>query len=185
MRSVGTRRGNTMVRFVVDQASRRRLWISLAPGLDDAGPSGADQWSVRWSRRFYDHVRRRLVPRMTAVARSDAGELRWYGRDGFAMWALVDVHATVLALDHADTPSQLVERARRWAACLTTRTAPGPASAHWGHPVYGARLDTRSGELDVVWAVPGDWCGLVMSASLPATASARPGHWASPEPALV
>ncbi len=174
MRPIGTRRGNTMVRFQVDQSSRRRLWAALAPSQVDETAPGADQWSVRWSRRFYDHVRRRLLPRMTVAGRLDEGEVRWYGGESLRLWALVDVHATVLAIEHGETPGTLAARARRWIACLTTRTAPGLASPHWGHPVYGARLDIRTGELDVVWATPGDWCGLVMSPALPLAADSRP-----------
>lgn len=167
MRPVGTRRGNTMVRTFVDQAARRRLWASLAPSQVDEEAPSSDQWSVRWTRRFYDHVRRRLVPRMTPIERTSDGELRWWGGDDVRLWALVDVDATVLALEHGETSESLLERARRWSACLATRTAPGLASPHWGHPVYGARLDLRNGELDVVWAVPGDWCAIVMAPSPP------------------
>ena len=184
MRPVGTRRGNTMVRFLVDQAARRRLWMSLAPSQVDEAAPGAEQWSVRWTRRFYDHVRRRLLPRMTVAGRVPEGELRWYGGDTLRLWALVDVHATVLALEHGETPATLGDRARRWTACLTTRTAPGLASGHWGHPVYGARLDDRSGELDVVWATPGDWCALVLAPSLPRAATRIPARWAG-EPVEV
>ena len=73
---------------------------------------------------------------------------------------------------------EIRERARRWLSCLTTRTAPGLASPHWGHPVYGARLDPLSGELDVVWAEPGDWCDAVLAERLPTCEWEAPRTWA-------
>jgi hypothetical protein len=94
------------------------------------------------------------------------------------VWAFVAPLATVLALDHADSEREIRERARRWLGCLTTRTAPGLASPHWGHPVYGARLDPASGELDVVWAVPGEWCEAVLADRIPEREWDLPAHWA-------
>ena len=177
MRPVGALRGNTMLRFLVDQTSRRRLWASLAPSQIDERAPGAEQWSARWTRRFHDLLRRRLLARMATIETLPEGELRWYGGEGLHLWSLADAHTTVLALEHDETPDRLRERARRWRACLTTRTAPGLASLHWGHPVYGARLDQASGELEVVWAVPGDWCALVIGATVPEPIAPLPDAW--------
>ena len=181
MRAVGTRRGNTMVRFLVDQTARRRLWASGAPSqlATDSPPS--DHWSARWTPRFLERIHRRLIGRMCFVDALPEGELRWYGGAEVRLWCVTDAHHTVLALDHGDTPAQIRERARRWRSCLSTRTAPGLASPHWGHPVYGARLDQASGELDVVWAVPGEWCALVLGATTPEPVAPLPEAWRTAE----
>ncbi|MCC6349453.1 MAG: hypothetical protein IT347_07670 [Candidatus Eisenbacteria bacterium] len=164
MRSFGSRRGNTAVRFMVEQSARRRLWASLGPERGGEPEEDRDPLAVRWTREFFERVRRHAVPRMALVEPfEDRGELRFHGGDRLSLWALTTPLELVIAYEHGESPVSLRERARRWLACLTTRTAPGLASRHWGHPVYGARLDPRSDELDVVWAVPGDWLGIVAS----------------------
>ncbi len=74
------------------------------------------------------------------------------------------------------------QSARRWHACLRTRTAPGLASPHWGHPVYGARLDPANDELDVVWAAPGDWVAFAFDDESATRSFDSPRHWASARP---
>lgn len=148
---------------MVEQSARRRLWASLGPERDDAS-RGGDPLAVRWTRSFFERLRARVVPGMALVEPfDDRGELRFFGGERLSLWALSTPLELVLAYEHDETPRSLHERARRWLACLTTRTAPGLASRHWGHPVYGARLDARTNELDVVWAVPGDWLGYAAS----------------------
>ncbi len=176
MRPLGHRRGNPTLRFMVDQTARRRMYASLSPevvGVDQV-LEGALQ---RWSREFFERLHDTFVPRMAHVTDTPEGELRYFGSEALSVWALIGDHATALAYDHADSPQQIRERARRWLTCLTTRTAPGLASPHWGHPVYGARLDPHSGELDVVWAVPGEWCDRVLAGSVPPRQWDLPRGW--------
>ena len=163
MRSFGSRRGNTAVRFMVEQTARRRMWASLGPERDDAPGEHSDPLAVRWTREFFERVRDVVLPRMAVVDRLESAELRFHGGDRLGVWGLRGDHELVLAYEHGDTPDSIRERAQRWRACLSTRTAPGLASRHWGHPVYGARLDPSSGELDVVWAFPGDWIAFAAS----------------------
>lgn len=164
MRSFGSRRGNTAVRFMVEQSARRRLWASLGPERGDEPAENRDPLAVRWTRAFFERARAHAVPLMAPVESfGELGELRFFGGDRLSLWALSTPLELVFAYEHGETLASLRERARRWLACLTTRTAPGLASRHWGHPVYGARLDPRTDELDVVWAVPGDWLGFVAS----------------------
>lgn len=164
MRSFGSRRGITAVNFMVRQAARRRMWASLGPERGEAPAEDRDPLAVRWTRGFFERVRTQAIPLMAPVEPfGDLGELRFFGGDRLALWALSTPLELVIAYEHGESRASLRERARRWLACLTTRTAPGLASRHWGHPVYGARLDPRTDELDVVWAVPGDWLGLVAS----------------------
>ena len=160
MHPPGTGRGNPVLRAAVELSTRRRRagFAVAAPG--DAPAEAA--WGERWTRAFFDRIRERVLPRMAPALEVDGAELRYFGGGRLALWALSGAHALVLAYEHADTPALLRERARRWLACLRTRTAPGLVTPHWGHPVYGARLDPASGELDVVWATPGEWCGFVL-----------------------
>jgi hypothetical protein len=183
MRSFGSRRGNSAVRFMVEQSARRRLWASLGPERGGAEADG-DPLAVRWTRDFFERLRSRVVPWMALVEPFDErGELRFFGGERLSLWALSTPRELVLAYEHDETRRSLRERATRWLACLTTRTAPGLASRHWGHPVYGARLDPRTDELDVVWAVPGDWLGLAASELPVPRHHDLPAHW--PEPVEV
>jgi hypothetical protein len=179
MRLTGHRRGNSTVRFMIEQAARRRMYHAVSPERDagDAAPGGT---VLRWSREFFEQLHAALLPRMAYVADTPEGQLRYFGSRALSVWACVSEHATALAYEHAESPLQIRERARRWFACLTTRTAPGLASPHWGHPVYGARLDPLSGELDVVWAVPGDWCDAVLSGAVPQREWDAPPSWRPP-----
>ncbi|MCE9626308.1 MAG: hypothetical protein K8R56_00135 [Candidatus Eisenbacteria bacterium] len=179
MRSLGHRRGNPTLRFMIDQTARRRMYAELRPEVMSTGlpREGALQ---RWSREFFERLHDTLVPRMAHVTDTPEGELRYFGSEALSVWALIGDHSTALAYDHAESPEQIRERARRWIACLTTRTAPGLASPHWGHPVYGARLDPLSGELDVVWAVPGEWCDRVLAGSVPQRQWDMPRAWDGP-----
>lgn len=164
MRPVGTHRGNGSVRFQVQQVARRRLYASGAPEREGLVGLAHDRLAERWTLPFFQRLRERLLPRMRPVGALEVGELRRLASEPVSLWALQAEHALVLARDDGDTIEQLHERARRWAACLRTRTAPGLASPHWGHPVYGARLDPATGELDVVWATPGEWFEFALGA---------------------
>jgi hypothetical protein len=180
MRALGLHRGNPTVRIAVHQALRRRLYAELTPHASAAGDEPlADAVSQPWSRAFFEQARADALPRMARLGPLDDGELRYFGARDLSLWALASEHALVFAQDFRDTREQLHERARRWIACLRTRTAPGLASRHWGHPVYGARLDPRTGELDVVWAVPGDWVSFVQSPGAWARAADQPEHWSA------
>lgn len=184
MRLTGPRRGNPAVRFMIEQTARRRLWSGLAPDRGGTPEPAGERAALRWSTEFYERVREALLPRMAAVAETPEGQIRYYGTPALCMWALVAPHATALAHEHGDRPAEIRERARRWLACLTTRTAPGLASPHWGHPIYGARLDPLTGELDVVWAVHGDWCDAVLAGALPEREWDVPRSWSEvPAPA--
>lgn len=184
MRLAGYRRGNSAVRFMVEQSARRRM--CFAHTLEPVEAEGARKGTVqRWSRAFFEQLHAALLPRMAYVADTPEGQLRYFGSNALSVWAFVSQHATALAYEHADTPVQIRERSRRWLACLSTRTAPGLASTHWGDPVYGARLDPLSGELDVVWAVPGDWCDRVLAGALPEREWDAPRSWAGGAAARV
>lgn len=175
MRLTGHRRGNPAVRFMIEQTSRRRM--SSVAG-DRAGLDGGEPGSVaRWSREFFQQLHESLLPRMAHVTDTPEGQIRYLGSSTMSLWAFVSDHTMALAYEMGDTPTQIRERARRWLACLTSRTAPGLASPHWGHPVYGARVDPLSGELDVVWAVPGDWCDVVLQGAVPACEWETPPSW--------
>ncbi len=184
MRLTGHRRGNPAVRFMIEQTARRRMWS--ASSQERAGLGGAPDGSttdsaagavVRWSREFFQQLHTSLLPRMAHVTDTSEGQLRYLGSRAMSMWAFVSEHTTALAYEHGDSPAQIRERAHRWVACLTSRTAPGLASPHWGHPVYGARVDPLSGELDVVWAVPGDWCDAVLRDAVPSCEWESPPSW--------
>ncbi len=176
MRSIGTHRGNSVLRSMIQQTGRRRLYANLVPSQADT-PIGADPATVRWSRAFFDRLRDALLPRMAVAASLEEGELRYFGGADLSLWALASPHAIVVAYDHQDSPQQIRDRARRWRACLQTRTAPGLASPHWGHPVYGARVDPLSGELDVVWATLGSWFDFALRESGPIRDHDLPRHW--------
>ena len=124
MRLTGHRRGNPAVRFMIEQASRRRM--SSAVSGDRAGQDGDAPGSVeRWSRAFFEQLHESLLPRMAHVTDTPEGELRYLGSHAMSLWAFVSSHSTALAYEVGDTPTQIRERARRWLACLTSRTAPG------------------------------------------------------------
>ena len=177
MRLTGYRRGNTTVRFMIEQTARRRMYSTLSPEREAAGDAASEGAVRRWSREFFEQLNSALLPRMAHVTDTPEGSLRYFGSRALSVWALVGEHATALAYEHAESPAQIRERARRWLACLTTRTAPGLASPHWGDPIYGARVDPLSGELDVVWALPGEWCDAVVSGALPAREWDAPLSW--------
>ena len=182
MRAIGSRRGNAILRASVQMSARRRLesWIvphaASAPGgaPEDAGPE--------YTRAFFDRVRNDLLPRMTPALALEGAEVRWLGAGGAGMWAMDASVGLVLALECADTPALLAERAKRWLACLRTRTTPGVLDRTWGQPVYGARLDAGRDEPDVVWSRPGEWRGVVLAGAWPA-GGALPAPWRAPEPA--
>jgi len=168
MRSVGSRRGNPVLRSSIELSARRRRWATLFPREAGEREPGGAIWGERWSRAFFDRIRDVVLPRMAPALEVDGAELRFFGSERLTLWAMSAAHSVVLAYEHGDTPALLRERARRWLACLRTRTAPGMVTPHWGHPVYGARLDPASDDLDVVWATPGEWCGFVLD-DAPAT----------------
>ena len=164
---------------MIEQTARRRMYSALSPERDGVGSARAGA-GLQWSREFFEQLNAALLPRMAHVTDTPEGALHYYGSQALSVWAFVSEHAVALAYEHAENPAQIRERARRWLACLTTRTAPGLASTHWGHPVYGARLDPLSGELDVVWAFPGEWCDAVVNAALPAREWDVPQSWSAP-----
>ena len=152
------------------------MFASLGPEREGDG-TGREGGILRWSREFFEQLHSTLLPRMAHIADTPEGVLHYYGTSALRMWAFVTPHETAIAYEQGDTPEQIHERARRWLACLSSRTAPGLASPHWGHPLYGARVDRLSGELDVVWAVPGEWTDAVLGGSLPAREWDTPPHW--------
>jgi len=177
MRLTGHHRGNPAVRFMIEQTARRRMWSPPAPAREGTLESAGEGAERRWGRDFFERLRDAWLPRMAHVANTPEGELRYLGSSALRLWAFTSTHVTALAYEVDDTTAQIHERARRWLACLSTRTAPGLASPHWGHPVYGARLDPLSGELDVVWAEPGDWCEAVLAGILPEREWDAPRSW--------
>ena len=179
MRLTGHRRGNPAVRFMIEQTARRRMWSPPAPAREGAIDTGGEGAERRWGRDFFEQLRAAWLPRMAHVADTPEGELRYLGSSALRLWAFASPHVTALAYEVDDTADQIRERVHRWLACLTTRTAPGLASPHWGHPVYGARLDPLSGELDVVWAVPGDWCDAVLANLFPEREWDAPRSWSA------
>lgn len=179
MRSFGNRPGLTVLRSSIESTARRRM---VARGFSLTSDASLDDVYTPWSRTFFDRLRTVVDRHFADVLALPQGGLRYFGAQGLQLWGLVSEHALVVALDHQDAPDQIVERAKRWEACLVTRTTPGLASPHWGHPVYGARLDPRSGALEVVWAFAGEWCGLAQDESPLERSHDRPGHW--PEVAL-
>ena len=178
MRLTGPRRGNPAVRFMIEQTARRRMWSLPAPAREGTPAAAAEGTERRWGREFFERLRGAWLPRMAHLIDTPEGELRYLGSPALRLWAFTSTHATALAYEVDDTADQIRERAGRWLACLTTRTAPGLASPHWGHPIYGARLDPLSGELDVVWAEPGDWCDAVLAGTLPEREWDAPRSWA-------
>jgi hypothetical protein len=162
---------------MVELTARRRMSAGLTAERV-AMAAGSDRDVLRWSREFFERLHATLLPCTAPVAQLPEGELRYLGARDMSLWAFVSPLATALALDHADTEVQIRERARRWLACLTSRTAPGLPGPHWGHPVYGARLDPGTGELDVVWAVPGAWCDAVLEERIPEREWDTPQAWA-------
>mgnify|MGYP003338234109 FL=1 len=150
------------------------MYAQIAPEREDLLATGH---VAPWSRTFFDRLRDVVEQRFASVTSLPEGGLHYFGAQGLRLWSVLSEHALVVALEHEDAPDQIVERARRWGACLTTRTAPGLASRHWGHPVYGARLDPRSGDLDVVWAFAGEWCDLAQGERVLERLHDRPGHW--------
>jgi hypothetical protein len=177
MRLTGPRRGNPTLRFMIEHTARRRMWSPPSPARDGAIAEASEGAERRWGREFFERLRDAWLPRMAHVADTPDGELRYLGSHALNLWAFVSPHATALAYDVDDTAAQIRARALRWLGCLTTRTAPGLASPHWGHPVYGARLDPVSGELDVVWAETGDWCDAVLAGRLPEREWDAPRNW--------
>lgn len=177
MRSFGSHRGNPALRFIIEQAARRRLWAQLGPERPSLIGPASGRHAERWSRRFFERFSALVHEQFAPALRVPEGALSYFGAPHVQLWALASEHALVLALDHEDSREGIAERARRWQACLTTRTTPGLASAHWGHPVYGARLDPLTGELDVVWAFAGDWCELALAPEAPERKWDTPDHW--------
>jgi len=168
MRFAGNRRGNPTLRFMIDQSARRRMsWIHVD---GDGGSHLGDPL-------FFARLRDDLLPRMAHVADTPEGHLHYFGSRALSVWAFVSGHALALAYEHFESPAQIRERAGRWLRCLASRTAPGLASPHWGHPVYGAKRDPHSGEVDVVWAFPGEWVDAVLADALPSREWDAPPHW--------
>jgi hypothetical protein len=149
MRLTGHHRGNPAVRFMIEQTARRRMWSPPAPAREGTPESAGEGAERRWGRDFFERLRDAWLPRMAHVANTPEGELRYLGSSALRLWAFTSTHVTALGL----------------------------ASPHWGHPVYGARLDPLSGELDVVWAEPGDWCEAVLAGILPEREWDAPRSW--------
>jgi hypothetical protein len=179
MRLTGHRRGNPTVRFMIEQTARRRMWSPPAPARNGDMAQAGDGAERRWDREFFDRLRNAWLPRMAHVADTPDGELRYLGS--------------------ADAPAVGVRRAARHGAGLRGGRHRGRRSANApvaGSPVSprarrpgsrartgatrctGARLDPHSGELDVVWALPGDWCDAVLAGTLPECEWEAPRTWA-------
>jgi len=165
------------MRMMIEQAARRRMGAVITAWRDGPGTEAVEEAARRWGREFFESLRSSLVPRMAPVVETSEGWLRYLGSSAMSLWAFGSEQHLVVAREHGDTPEQIVERARRWLTCLRTHTAPGLASPHWGHPLYGARLEPLSGELDVVWAVPGEWCEAVLAGKLPEREWDAPRSW--------
>ena len=181
MRSIGSRRGNPILRAAVEQTARRRM-ESLVDPLSGAEHVRRDAMpEPTRTRAFFERIRERLLPRMEPMLCVDGAELGYFGSEAVGLWGMRASHGLVLACECADTPAQIVERARRWLACLRTRTTPGMLDRTWGRPVYGARLDPASDSFDVVWSTPGDWCRLVMAEEPSPRSWSLPPHWREPE----
>lgn len=185
MRSIGTRRGNPLLRASIEMSARRRMeWlIASDPGDDGAARDGARAHALRFTRAFFDRIREQVLPRMAPALSVDGAEVRYFAADGLALWGMQSAQGLVLAYECSDTPALLAERARRWLGCLRTRTAPGMLDRTWGRPVYGARHDAQGESLEVVWATPGDWCGFVLADEQPARQQSLPQYW--PQPGLA
>lgn len=177
MRSIGSRRGNPILRASVEQSSRRRMESWIWPHAADEPPASDDVLEVSRTRAFFERIRGHVLPSMAKALDVDGAEVRYYGADGFALWGLVAAQGLVLAYECADTPTLLAERARRWLGCLRTRTTPGMLDRTWGRPVYGARLNPVGDTVEIVWSKPGDWCGFVLSDEPAARLWSAPPHW--------
>lgn len=177
MRPIGTRRGNPVVRRMIEQNQRRRLYYSLSPDEAQVRGDESDPRAVRWTREFFERLREVVVPRMAVAETLEEGELRYFGAGHLQLWALHRDHELVFAYDFGDTRHEIRERAKRWLGCLSTHTAPGLPSPHWGRPVYGARVDRATQELDVVWATPGDWCRFALADEFSPREFDAPLHW--------
>ena len=96
MRLTGPRRGNPALRFMIEQASRRRMWSALDPA--QAGEAGAPQGAVaRWSAAFFERLHASLLPRMAHVTELPEGHVRYLGSGALRLWALVSEHDLALA----------------------------------------------------------------------------------------
>lgn len=181
MRSIGTHRGNPLLRASVLQTARRRMeWLpDVQPGVEPIEREGLRATFL--TRAFFDRVREHVLPRMAPTLCVDGAELRYFGAHGLALWGLQAEQGLVLAYECADTPTQLIERARRWLSCLRTRTTPGVLDRTWGKPVYGARVDEACDRVEVVWANPGEWCGFVLADDPAPRQWNLPPNWSEPE----
>jgi hypothetical protein len=177
MRSVGSRRGNPLLRTSIEQSSRRRLESWIVPHASSAPALPGDDEAPEYSREFFERIRRHWLPRMTRALAFEGVEVLWCGATEPGLWAMSSNQGLVLAYECADTPALLAERAKRWLGCLRTRTMPGILSRTWGAPVYGARLDTVRDELDILWARPGAWRGTLLADEPDAGGWSLPPHW--------
>ncbi len=182
MRSIGTRRGNALLRASVEQSARRRMESWIYPHAGEA-PAADSPASPAYTRAFFERIRDILLPRTAPALVVEGAEVRYLASSDPGLWAMSAATGLVLAYECADTPALLAERASRWLACLRTRTAPGMLLRTWGRPVYGARLDAAQDRLDVVWATPGPWCGLVLDDPPAAFVRDLPAHWPAAVPA--
>jgi hypothetical protein len=150
MRPIGTRRGNPIVRRIIEQGQRRRLYYALSPDEAQVRGDESDPRALRWTREFFERLRSVLVPRMAVTEAIDGGELRYFGAEGMQLWALHREHELVVAYDHGDSRTEIRDRARRWVACLRT-----PRRGRL-HATGGIRCTARA------WTPPrrsSTWCG--------------------------
>ncbi len=181
MRPIGSRRGNVILRASVEQSARRRMETRIHPPAGGASFAPGDERGATHTRAFYERVRERLLPRMVPALSVDGAEVRYFGTEEMGLWGLRAPNGLVLAYECADTPALLADRVRRWLACLRTRTAPGMLQRTWGRPVYGARHDAASDTFDLVWATPGEWCGVVLADEPAPRLWNLPPNWRLPE----
>src|SRR5436190_14408326 len=111
MRLTGPRRGNPMLRFMIEHTARRRMWSPPSPARDGAIAEASEGAERRWGREFFERLRDGWLPRMAHVEDTPDGELRYLGSHALSLWAFVTPHATALAYDVDDTEAQIRARA--------------------------------------------------------------------------
>ena len=180
MRSIGSRRGNPILRASVEQMRPSAHGIVDRPaGRRGHAPGrGRRRGRVRLARVLRSHPRRTSCRACRRPLDVDGAEVRYFGAADLGLWA----HER-----HAGPRARV--RVRRHAGASRRARAPLarlPAHAHVaGHALAllgPARLrrasrSRRSDSLDVVWAMPGRWCGFVLAETPQPRLWNLPPHW--------